>query len=232
MRRLPQGWLAVLVFLVALLSLGSVYDFVVGVPAYKIWLSQMVGIFLVDGFFPSLPVVAAACLILNCVVRFWFRRLAGGGPGVSLLQWSAVTGLLAILVPLTLVVAEVATQGIPRHPVRLAQGVLHALSLAGDIIPVAMMPIASRVLEFAASLLFVLGLLRSRLVSSWVPGLGVAALTVFAPSLPARLLGGSVWGLSIVVGEVGSILYVLFLVAVGVSLLRRPASVARVTAPE
>ena len=174
------SWLAVLVFVTALLSARSIAILLRDLGLSSGLLAQ------------RLLLPAAVATLLYIVVRFWLWALARRGPGSLLLLLAAILGLAAALYP----VSQLPT----------------FVGVSDSLKP--MLPYGDAVLAVAAMLLLSTGLLRSRLAPPSVAALGGVAAVLFAARM---FLSGTALT---IVGGLGSLIELAFLVALGVSLLR------------
>jgi len=154
-----------------------------------------------DSLTGLLSLASGIAAILFAVVRFWLWRLAAPGRGASLLLAAAIVGVLALAVPLALVAVFAAAYRF----FFLAPIVFGVGAAAGPALAV------------VAALLFALGLLLSDLVPRWVSVVGLLSALASTASLLIAARPS-------LVASIGAVLQLLFLVALGVSLLRRSHS--------
>jgi predicted small integral membrane protein len=177
------------------------------------------------GVVRALPSSLVAALVAWIIYQLW--RLAQGGPGANVLLLAFATSVTAAAASVALVLVLYVLA--PSNP---PDGTLGALLLAWIFLP--------GILSLAASLLLALGLLRSRLIATWIAWSGAVA-AAFA-GLATALVMPATWnaflpGPSPSLGPIqalaaatasdawarilGSVLYALFWIALGLALYTR-----------
>ena len=147
MQREPKFWLALLLFLVVLLSLSTLVQIL-------IWASLLPSRESLAPFFAT----AVASQVAYLAARFWFWRLARHGRGAPALLWSAVIGSVALAVPFLL--GRLIDSGVGSA---IPQSAAWAVALGAPIV------------DAFACLLFAIGLWRSQLAPRWIAVVGAMA---------------------------------------------------------